>query len=168
MTAPRLRQLALTLHVLASVGWFGAVAAFMALALTALTTKDPLALRGACVAMDLLARLLILPLCLGSLLTGVVQSLISHWGLLRHYWVAFKLLLNALSTIVLLGHMRPIAEVAQVAQGEPLGLANLYGTRLQILLDAAAALVVLIVATALAVYKPRGVTPYGWRRMSAR
>ena len=35
-------------------------------------------------------------------------------------------------------------------------------------LHAGAALLLLIAATALAVYKPRGVTPYGWRKQQAQ
>jgi len=31
-------------------------------------------------------------------------------------------------------------------------------------LHASAAMLLLVVATALSVYKPRGVTPYGWRK----
>ncbi|WP_251016554.1 hypothetical protein [Streptomyces sp. ISL-99] len=44
---PRLRKLALTLHVTSSVGWLGAVAAFLALAVTGLTSSTPQTVRGA-------------------------------------------------------------------------------------------------------------------------
>ena len=44
---PRLRKLALTTHVTASVGWLGAVVAFLALSLTGLTSHDPQTVRGA-------------------------------------------------------------------------------------------------------------------------
>jgi len=40
---------------------------------------------------------------------------------------------------------------------------DLAGLRIQLLANAGAALVALLVTTALSVYKPRGMTPYGWR-----
>ena len=41
---------------------------------------------------------------------------------------------------------------------------RLRSIKIQLVVDAAAALFVLLVATVLAVYKPRGMTPYGWRK----
>lgn len=164
---PGLRKASLCFHVLASVGWFGAVLAFLVLAIAALGGAG-LGVREGYIAMDLLARWVILPLCLVSFATGVLESLITKWGLWQHYWVVFKLLLNALSTLVLLGHMRPIAALARLATHSELGAVDEYAMRLQITLDAGAALVVLVIASALAVYKPRGVTAYGWRKQQGR
>jgi hypothetical protein len=164
MTSFAVRRAGLTLHVLTSLGWFGAVVAFLVLAVVGSVSPLAITVRGAYVSMDALARLVILPLCLASLVTGVVLSLISKWGLVRHYWVMFKLVLNLLSTLVLVGHMQPIAEVARAATLGPLTGDTLSAMRLQITLDAGAATIVLIAATVLAVYKPRGFTPYGWRK----
>jgi hypothetical protein len=50
----------------------------------------------------------LVPLSLASLLTGLVQSLGTPWGLFRHYWVLFKLLINVLATIVLLMYMQTL------------------------------------------------------------
>src|SRR5512132_930307 len=44
---PRLRKLALTAHVTASVGWLGAVIAFLNLSVTGLTSQNPQTVRGA-------------------------------------------------------------------------------------------------------------------------
>jgi hypothetical protein len=103
-----------------------------------------------------------------SLLTGVFQSLVSAWGLVQHYWVAFKLALNVLSTVILVGHMRPIAELAHAALQGPIGGGDLGQVRVQIAIDACAAAIVLVLATALAIYKPRGMTGYGWRKQQSR
>ena len=46
-----------------------------------------------------------MPLCFASLFSGLVQSLGTEWGLFRHYWVLFKLLINVLPTALLLLHM---------------------------------------------------------------
>ena len=167
MTA-RLRKLGLMLHVTASVSWLGAVVGFLALTVPALWSSQPFMVRAAYISMDVLARFAILPLCVASLGTGVLQSLISPWGLVQHYWVVFKLLLNVLSTIVLVGHMRPIAELAQAALDGPVASHDLSQVRIQIAVDACAAAIVLLIATVLAIYKPRGATRYGWRKQQER
>lgn len=167
MLTPALRKLALTLHVSASVSWLGAVAGFLALAVAGLTSADAQRVRAAYLAMELVAAQVIVPLSLAALLTGVVQALGTPWGLLRHYWVVVKLVLTVLATLVLWVHLRPIRHVARVAAETALGGGDLRGLRLQLVADAAAALVVLLVTTTLSVYKPRGVTRYGWRKQQA-
>ena len=161
---PRLRKFALTAHVTSSVGWLGAVAAFLALAVAGLTSQDAQMVRAAYLAMELTAWFVIVPLSLASLLTGLVQSLGTKWGLFRHYWVLVKLLITILATIVLLMHMQPISLMAGAAAETTLSSADLREPRIQLVVAAGAALLVLLVATTLAVYKPRGMTPYGWRK----
>ena len=51
---PRSRKFALTLHVTSSVGWFGAVAGFFALAIAGLTSGDAQMVRAAYLAMSLI------------------------------------------------------------------------------------------------------------------
>jgi hypothetical protein len=160
---PGLRKLALTAHVISSVGWMGAVASFLALAIVGITGEEEQAVRGAYVAMKMTTWAVIVPLCLASLLTGLIESLATPWGLFRHYWVLAKLVLTTLATVVLLAHTQPIALVAHAASRASLRDSDLHGVRVQLLVDAAAALLVLLVATVLAIYKPRGMTPYGWR-----
>jgi hypothetical protein len=94
--APRLRKFTLTAHVAFSVGWLGAVAGFLALAVAGLTSQDAQTVRAAYLAMELTAWFVIAPLSLASLLTGLVQSLGTTWGLFRHYWVVAKLLTTSL------------------------------------------------------------------------
>ena len=52
---------------------------------------------------------------IAALLTGIVQSLGTSWGLFRHYWVLAKVLITAVATVLLLAHMRGISFVAAVA-----------------------------------------------------
>lgn len=162
---PGLRKFTLTAHVSASVGWLGAVAAFLALAIAGLTHEEPETIRGAYVAMDLVGWFVIVPFCLASLLTGLVQSLGTEWGLFRHYWIQVKLLLTVAGTILLLLHMQPTSRMASaVAETTELS-ADLSRLRVQLVADAGAALFVLLLTTALSVYKPWGTTPYGRRRL---
>ncbi|HEY0711142.1 MAG TPA: hypothetical protein VGF45_00590 [Polyangia bacterium] len=137
----------------------GAVAAFLCLAVVGLIDPDSLRVRAAYLAMDIITRAVIVPLAVAALVTGVVQSLGTPWGLFRHYWVIFKLLLTVLATAVLLIHTRPIRLMAQAAAVAP-PAAELHRIRIQLIVDAAAGLLVLLIATVLAIYKPRGVTPW--------
>jgi predicted Co/Zn/Cd cation transporter (cation efflux family) len=161
---PWLRKFALTAHVTASVGWLGAVAAFLALAVVGLTSRDTQRVRAAYVAMEVSGWFVIVPLSFASLLTGLIQALGTTWGLFRHYWVLAKLLINILSTFILLVHMQPISRMAGVAAETTLSSADFRKLRIQLVADAGAALVALLVATTLSVYKPRGMTRYGWRK----
>ena len=161
---PNVRKLALTAHVTSSVGWLGAVAAFLALAVAGLTSRDAQLVRAAYLAMGVTGWFVIVPLGVASLLTGLVQSLGTTWGLFRHYWVLIKLLMTVLATALLLVHMQPTSYMARVAAERVLSGSDLRGLRIQLAADAGAAVVVLLVATALSVYKPRGLTPYGWRK----
>lgn len=163
---PGLRKFALTAHVTASVGWMGAVAAFLALAIAGLRSRDTQTVRAAYLAMDLTAWAVIVPLAFASLFTGIVQSLGTSWGLIRHYWVLIKLLITVLATLVLLMHMPAIGQVAGLAAVTTLSSGDLRALRVQVAVDAGAALVVLLVATVLGIYKPRGLTPYGWRKQT--
>src|SRR6184192_1575618 len=95
------RKLALTTHITSSVGWLGSVAA-LALAIAGVTSHDPQVVRAAYLAMYLTTWFVIVPLSLASLLTGLVDSWGTPWGLFRHYWVVTKLLLTVLATIILL------------------------------------------------------------------
>ena len=140
---PRLRKFALTAHVTASVGWLGAVVVFLALAVVGLTSQDAQTVRGAYLVMEPAAWLVLVPLAFASLLTGIVQSLGTTWGLFRHYWVLFKLLLNILATIVLLMYTQTVSYFAGVAAEPSADLDELRSPTLA--LHSAGALLVLLV-----------------------
>ena len=161
---PGLRKFIRTAHVIFAVGWLGTVAGFLALAVAGLTSQDTQIVRVAYIAMELIARFVIVPLSFAPLLlTGPILSLGTPWGLFRHYWILAKLVINILSTIILLVHMQPISYLSRVAAEGTLSIAD-RGAQVQLVVAAAAGLLALLVATALAVYKPRGMTQYGWRK----
>jgi hypothetical protein len=162
--SPGLRKLALTAHVVSSVGWLGAVAAFLALAIAGLTSSDAQVVRGVCLAMELAAWYVIVPLSIASLLTGVVQSLGTPWGLFRHHWVVVKLLLTSIATVVLLLQLGPITYLGRAARDAAVPLPVLGEVTISLVVHAAGGLLVLLVTTILSVYKPRGLTRYGQRQ----
>ena len=166
MMTAAVRKVALTTHITSSVGWLGAVAAFLALAIAGVTSSDPQIVRAAYLGMYLTTWYVIVPLCVASFLTGLVDSLGTSWGLFRHYWVVTKLLLTVLATIILFVHTQPIDRVAGIAAQIDLASSDLRQIRLQLVGDAAAALFVLFGTTTLSVYKPWGLTPYGLRKQA--
>ena len=138
--------------------------AFLALAVAGLTSQDAQLVRAAYLAMELTGWFVIVPFGIATLVTGLVQALGTPWGLFRHYWVLFKLLITVFSTALLLVHMQPTTRLATRAAATTLSSGDLRSARMQLVGDAGAALLALLVATALSVYKPLGMTPYGQRR----
>ena len=166
MTAsPRLRKLVLMVHIVCSIGWVGALAGFLALAVAGLASEDARIVRAAYVASGLITWYVIVPLALASLASGIVQALVSPWGLLRNYWVLFKLVIVATATFMLLGKAGPIGYLAGVAAETALSRTDLLGLRLSILGHAVGGLLVLLWAATLGMYKPQGLTPYGQRKL---
>ncbi|MEN9936414.1 MAG: hypothetical protein RLZZ387_2993 [Chloroflexota bacterium] len=161
---PLLRRLALTLHVVCSVGWLGAVGSFLALALVGLASQDVPVVRAAYVGMDLMTTLVIVPLSLAATATGIAQSLGTPWGLFRHYWVLAKLVITIPSTALLLTHTRAIHYMAVAVAEFPIAPGDLHELRVQLAVTAGAAIAALLITTGLSVLKPRGLTPYGWRK----
>src|SRR5215216_4637323 len=159
--AAGLRKLVLTVHLTASLGWVGAVIAYVTLGISTTRTADADMVRSAWTAMELVGWVVLVPLALASLVTGVVISLGTPWGLFRHYWVLISLGLTILATVILLLHMPSVSAAARIArESDDAQLAQLGGD----LGHAVGGLVVLLVITALNVYKPQGLTPYGWRK----
>ena len=158
---PNIRKFVRTGHVVVTVGWLGSVAAFLALAVAGLVSPDGQIVRASYLAMDLIARFVIVPLSIiPLLLTGPILSLGTPWGLFRHYWIIVKLVINLLSTAILLVHLRPIHYMARVAMQGTLSSAD-RPVQIQLVVAAAAGILALLIATCLAVYKPRGMTAYG-------
>lgn len=157
-----LRKFALTAHVAASVGWLGAVASFLALAVIGLTNENAQTVRGVYLVIEPAAWFVLLPLAFASLLTGLISSLGTTWGLFRHYWVIFKLLINVFATIILMMYMKTFSLMAGIAADPSINIDLVRNP--SPVLHAGAALLLLVVATILSIYKPRGVTRYGWRK----
>jgi hypothetical protein len=159
--SPSARKVMLTVHVTSSVGWFGALAVFLAHAVASLVSQDDRIVVAASVAMGLTAWFVIVPLSLTSLITGLIQALGTAWGLLRHYWILFKLLLASLATIVLFLKLQPINYLADAPATATFASSDLIGLRTSLVIHAAGGLLVLFSAIVLAVCKPAGLTPFG-------
>lgn len=159
--APGLRKLVLAGHLTFSVGWIGAVASYLTLSVSAMTSENALTVRAAWIAKELIGWYAIVPLALASLLSGLVISLGTKWGLFRHHWVLISFVLTIFATVVLLLRMPTVSLLADVArEADSAELRQLEGD----LLHPGIGLLVLLVIAVINVYKPRGMTRYGWRK----
>jgi len=158
------RRVALSVHVICSVGWIGAAVAYLALGVAAEASRRPQTVRAAWIAMELTGWYVIVPLAVLALLTGLVMSWGTSWGLLRHYWVLFALGLTTVSLVVLLLHMPTVSAMAQLARTAGDSVVATFGGDI---LHPALGVLVLVVVAVLNVVKPRGLTRYG-RHQQAR
>ena len=162
---PGARKFALTAHVTSSVGWLGAVAAFLILSVAGLTSDSGVTVRAAYVAMELIGLYMVVPLSLAALLTGLLQALGTRWGLFRHYWVLTKFCLTLVATALLLMHQfTAVAGAARrVSSASDGAFPDAGGLATQLVVDAGAAILLLMITTTLSVYKPWGLTAHGRR-----
>ena len=160
----RLRKVVLTVHVISSVGWIGAVCAYLSLVVAALTSESDHTVRAVFVAMELLYFALI-PLAAAALVTGVAQALGTHWGLLHHYWIVAKFLLTVVAFAVMVNNLGPVSAHADHVRHAP--PSELPGATHDFQ-HAGVGLRILRRGAILGLYKPGGLTRYGRRRKDRR
>jgi hypothetical protein len=165
---PILRKLTITAHVTFSIGWLGAVAAFLALSIAGLFSRDAEVVRGVYLSMDLVSRFVIIPMCFAALLTGLIQALGTPWGLFRYYWIVMKFGLAIFATFALVMHQFGVMSVAAKrvsgAAAETLFSAELGPLKTELVRAPSLAILLLLATTSLGVYKPWGLTRYGRRK----
>jgi hypothetical protein len=161
--APSARKLVLAIHLTTSVGWLGAVIAYIPLDLTVAVSNDAGTVRGAWTAMGLIATAVLVPLAVASLVTGLIISLGTRWGLVRHWWVVVSLVLTSVAVVVLLNESRVISASVAMATATTTSVEHLLAIP-PTLPHSIGGLVLLLIVQWLNVFKPQGLTPYGWRR----
>lgn len=155
----RIRKAVVLAHVVTSVGWLGAVVAYVSLDFVAVMSRDVQLVRGAFLAMEVMIQAVIVPLAIASVMIGLITAWCTPWGVLRHYWVLMKLLATAMATVVLLLEtptIRSLADAASTASDPR----ELNGT----LPHSVGGAVVLLLITGLSIFRPKGLTRYGWRK----
>ena len=159
---PRLRKFFLTAHIATSVGWLGTVVAYLALAMAGFASRDEPTVRAAFLGLEVIGWFAVVPLSFATLVTGLVQSFGTPWGLLRYFWVIAKFALTVVGTAILLQHMSTVSQTAVLARSASSGV-NYGDLPLRLVIHAAGGLLLLLTATVLSVYKPWGKTGYGQR-----
>ncbi len=157
----RLRRLLLAVHLGCSVGWVGAVCAYLALAFAVPPATDPEVVRAGWIGMELVGWYAVVPLAVGSLGTGVLMGVVTKWGVLRHYWVVISLVGTTVLTTVLVLHMPDVSALSDEARRA--GDEELLRMGSDIA-HAVTGLVILVGILILNMYKPRGMTRYGWHK----
>jgi hypothetical protein len=163
LLGPRARKAWLAAHISLSIAWFGALAAFLVLDVATAGSRSEATLRAAYLGMHLVALWAILPLALGAFATGLVMALGTRWGLFRHYWVVLSLALTVFAILALSAQLPTLAVRADVA-ADPASDEDALRRLGDMVPRSVAALVLLATIIALSVFKPRGMTQYGWRR----
>lgn len=162
--AGRPRRLLRAAHVIVSGAWLGLVVTMLVLGLSAAATSDATPAGAAYALMDLLGTVIIPAFAIATLVTGVVLSAVTPWGLLQHYWVVVKL---AIAVAVIVTGARLTGAWVQQAASHTVSTAP-GGTPATWLLVAGSTvhLVLLGLATVISVDKPWGKTRRG-RRLAA-
>ena len=150
------RKFILATHVMFSVGWFGAVATFVVLNIVGVNSSDSKIISSSYIAMNLIAWYIILPFCIASFLTGLIQAIFTQWGLFKHYWIIVKLVLTTGCTLLLIVHMQSISEGALLASSAELPFVALKALGTTLFFKAVAALIVLSFIITISIYKPWG------------
>jgi hypothetical protein len=140
------RNLLLTVHVLATVGLFGADLGILVLGASGVAGADARAIYPAS---HLIAEIIVQPLAIISVVTGVVLARVSGWGLLRYWWTAIKLATTlALTAVVLLVLVPRLGVAANAPETVPAA------QRLLLLLGPTIASSLLVLNAAMGIYKP--------------
>ncbi len=161
---PQLRKFSLLAHITFSVGWFCAVVPYIALVIAGLTSHYVQLVRSVYLSMELIGWYVIVPCSFAAMLSGLVQSLGTQWGLFRHWWVLTKFLLTIVAIPILLRHMQDVSRVvARMEQGTMLSTSDFRPD----LIHAVGGLLVLFAAMTLSMFKPWGTTSYGRRASQA-
>jgi uncharacterized membrane protein len=152
-------------HVATSVGWLGTAYGMVVLGLTA-SGAEPDFRHVSFEMVHTMDRYVMIPLSLLSLITGLVVSLGTQWGLAKHYWVFTKLVTTVVAMIfAALYQSQWIKEaIASTLERPDADISDLSRT---ILVGSVCMTLVLLGNTVLSVAKPWGRTPRG-RKAVAR
>lgn len=162
----RTRQLLVFLHVAVSVGWMGAGAANVVLAMTAGYTATDDVRRVCYFLMDQVDVFVIIPLAFAALVSGLLLCWVTPWGLARYWWVLVKLVLTVVVIVYSTFGVGVWVEESIDATAAGAGESAVAG---RLAYGAAVNIVAFLFMTWASVAKPWGTTPWTTlRRRPAR
>lgn len=91
------RKWLLALHLIFSGIMIGGAVAFLIFSITAASTDDEGVLKACYFCMYVLAKTSIRASTIGALVTGILLSVLTRWGLFRFYWIMVKEVLTLLA-----------------------------------------------------------------------
>ena len=150
------RKSILLVHIASAGAWLGVDVVMAVLIFTALATGDNRTKALSFQALELMAVGPLLAIGLLCLLSGLLLGLGSRYGLVRYWWVAIKLVLNLLLTGLVLVALAPeVAAHAEQARQFDGGLPVPLEVG-QLIYPPVVSPTALVVAMALAIFKPWG------------
>ena len=154
------RKSMVVVHVVVSVSWLALMLCLLTLATTALATNNADTLRTAYRAMGMLGDVLIIPLSLLTLASGVVLALGTSWGLFRYYWVSTKFWLTLAATVASIFALTArLHDAVDAVARHPVGsisAMDLGFIRYNMVIVPAVALLLYLANVILSVFKPWG------------
>jgi hypothetical protein len=163
LTRPQ-RKALLTVHLVSSVGWLGVSLTMLALGLAGRFAGSKRSTEGAYWAAHLFVDVLVIPLSLISLLSGVLMGLVTHWGLVRHKWVLTKLVLTTITTCLGIFLLRPGVLDAYRNSGPGGDPVTLQHAGADLVYAGSVSTGTYLLITVIAVFKPWGHTRWGQAR----
>lgn len=151
---PRVRKFVLTVHVAVSVGWLGLEIGQLILATVGLAADSPELIRATRIVMEILGIEVVAVAAWSSLITGLLLSLATKWGLLKHYWILTKLVINV--GLMVAGHSFFRHWLRDQAA---LGVTD-DSVSIKLMVGMSIGFTLLVTATTLSVYKPWGKTRF--------
>lgn len=148
------RQILLIVHILSAGAWVGLDVVLAVLVVTALRARDPGLVASSFQALGLVGMPLITSALL-SLVTGLLLGVVTHWGLLRYWWVTIKLGITVVLIVLVLVLLRPGLDAAAAHGRRLLADPTATGDSSSLLFPPAVSGAMLVVAVALSVIKPR-------------
>jgi len=155
----RTRRVWLTLHIGVSAGWLGVALTMTALAITGVVTDSHSVRHGAYELLHIVDLAAAIPSMALSIITGLVVSLGTKWGLVKHWWVLVKFGIS-LTIPVIAGTLESsLADELAIRTADPAGQPGGVGIALTVCLASFTA--ALWIATILSVVKPWDRTRWG-------
>ncbi|MDT0317807.1 hypothetical protein [Streptomyces millisiae] len=168
----RPRKALLVVHVVSSACWIGVALMMSAVGVTALAGDDIDTVAASYHLMETFDVTLLGWLNFTATLSGIGVGMTSQWGVLRHYWVAAKLVISLAVLFLAFGWVHDTLEATAV-EAERLaatggGVVQLGGSPATVAAGFGFAFLQLLLAMLLSLYKPGGRTRRGRRALAAR
>ncbi|GAA1949701.1 hypothetical protein GCM10009754_17940 [Amycolatopsis minnesotensis] len=156
--SPRARKVWLVLHIGVSVGWLGLSLGMVTLAVTGLVAETHAVRHGAYEIFHVFDLVIVIPSVVLTITTGLVVSLGTPWGLVKHRWVLAKFVISLSIPAAAAIESRWVIELVARTE-DPAAEPGALGGALVATVGCFA--VLLWTATTLSVVKPWGRTRWG-------
>ena len=159
-------KLAVAAHVMLSVGLLGVSTVLFVLAAVAAATADAETSLAVYRSMGILTSGVTQAGAVGALVTGLILSFGTKWGVFQYYWIVAKLVLTAATVVngmvVVGGYVR---QASALTSGSAPSAAELGSVPMLLVAATGAGVLMLGAATVISVYKPWGaIRPTGRAR----